>query len=100
MTREDDVAFLPKEPIPEFTSRLEEAEFWDTHDFADYWDDWKPVQLRVADTIEHGIMVWFDVQTLDRLFAFAEARGIDPSHLGGSWIADRLEAEALSAAQR
>ncbi len=29
-----------KEPIPEFKSREEEATFWDTHDIADYWDDW------------------------------------------------------------
>ncbi len=99
MTEEESV-FLPKEPIPEFKNRLEEAEFWDTHDLADYWDEFKPVELRVADKIEHGMMVWFDGQTLDRLIAFAEAHGLDPSHLGGSWIADRLQAEALATVER
>jgi hypothetical protein len=34
-----------KDPIPEFASRQEEAEFWDTHDFGDYWDDWQPVSV-------------------------------------------------------
>ncbi len=38
----------PKEPIPEFKSRQEEAEFWDTHDLADYWDEFKPVKVRFA----------------------------------------------------
>ena len=33
----------PKEPIPQFASREEEAAFWDEHDLADYWDDFKRV---------------------------------------------------------
>ena len=34
-----------KEPIPEFKSREEEATFWDTHDIADYWDNFAPVDI-------------------------------------------------------
>lgn len=33
----------PKEPIPQFSSREEEAAFWDEHDLADYWQDFEPV---------------------------------------------------------
>ncbi|MDO8691657.1 MAG: CopG family antitoxin [Dehalococcoidia bacterium] len=29
--------------LPEFQSHQEMAEFWDTHDFTDYMDDFKPV---------------------------------------------------------
>ena len=32
--------------IPEFKTREEEAEFWDTHDFTEYQDGFRPVELR------------------------------------------------------
>ena len=70
------------------------------HNAGDYWDDWKPVKRRVADMIEHGTMVWFDVQPLQRFRAVAEPQGIDPSHLGGSLFADRPEAEVVTTPQR
>ena len=31
----------PREPIPQLTTREEEAQLWDTHDFADYWDEFR-----------------------------------------------------------
>lgn len=34
--------------IPRFKSAREEAEFWETHDFADYWDDTEEVEMKVA----------------------------------------------------
>lgn len=34
--------------IPRFGSAREEAEFWETHDFADYWDDTEEVKMTVA----------------------------------------------------
>lgn len=36
----------PKEAIPHFKSREEEAEFWDTHDFTDFADEFKPVNVK------------------------------------------------------
>ena len=33
------------DPIPKFKNYKEEAEFWDTHSLADYWDEWKDVDL-------------------------------------------------------
>jgi CopG antitoxin of type II toxin-antitoxin system len=33
--------------IPKFKSKDEEAKFWDTHSFADYWDEFKPVDIIV-----------------------------------------------------
>jgi CopG antitoxin of type II toxin-antitoxin system len=49
MTDEYDESKLePYEPIPEFKSRQEEAEFWDTHDLADYWREFKTVKVRFA----------------------------------------------------
>ncbi len=37
-----------KSQIPDFNSREEEAHFWDTHSFADYWDAMKPIQVKFA----------------------------------------------------
>ena len=37
-----------KSRIPEFKTIEEEAEFWDTHDLADYWDELKPVKAPVC----------------------------------------------------
>ncbi|MHB8575587.1 MAG: CopG family antitoxin [Dehalococcoidia bacterium] len=42
-----------RDPIPEFASREEEARFWDTHDLADYWDEFKPVRVQFAKNISH-----------------------------------------------
>ena len=36
-----------KSRIPEFASREEEAEFWDTHDFTDYLDELEPVRALI-----------------------------------------------------
>ena len=39
---------MKKSKIPKFKSIEEEAEFWDTHSFADYWDEFKPVDLEAV----------------------------------------------------
>ena len=44
----DESKLKPYERIPEFKSREEEAEFWDTHDLADYWREFKTVKARFA----------------------------------------------------
>jgi hypothetical protein len=36
----------PKEPIPPFASREEEAAFWDEHDLSNYWDDFERVDAK------------------------------------------------------
>jgi hypothetical protein len=35
-----------KSCIPEFTSREEEAAFWETHVFTDYWDAFEVVDAK------------------------------------------------------
>lgn len=57
----------PKD-IPEFSSYAEEAEFWDTHSVAAYWDELEPAKITVPeDGINHlyriaeGLTVPFEV---------------------------------------
>jgi hypothetical protein len=83
----------PKEPIPQFKSREEEAEFWDTHDLADYWDDFKPVKVRFAKNLSEGITIRFDPETLEQLRGEARKKGIGPTTLARMWILERLQGQ-------
>jgi hypothetical protein len=90
---------LPKSPIPDFKSIEEEAAFWDTHDFTDYLDEFKPVNVRVSEqfrekSLSHGITVRLDDPTLRQLRERAHERGIGPSTLARMWIIDKLREEA------
>jgi predicted DNA binding CopG/RHH family protein len=81
----------PKEPIPEFKSRQEEAEFWDTHDLGEYWAEFQPVKVRFAKNLSEGITVRFDPETLNRLRAEAKKKGMGPTTLARMWILERLQ---------
>ena len=77
--------------IPEFASRAEEAEFWDTHDVTDYWDELKPVDVRFAKNVSGGIIsVRLDLETLQQLRALAEEKGIGATELVRTWILEGL----------
>jgi predicted DNA binding CopG/RHH family protein len=82
----------PKEPIPRFASREEEAEFWDTHDLADYWQDFRPVRVRFAKNLSEGITIRLDPETLAELRKQAHDRGIGPTTLVRMWIVEHLRA--------
>ena len=81
------------ERIPEFKSRAEEAAFWDTHDFADYWDEFKPVNVRFAKnlSLSEGITIRLDPRTLAALRSEAQEKGIGPTTLARMWILERLQ---------
>lgn len=78
--------------IPDFQNREEEAEWWDTHDLSDYWDELRPTDVRVAPdlTSEHRLTVRLagaDQAELDRR---ARDQGVGPSALVRRWIKERL----------
>jgi predicted DNA binding CopG/RHH family protein len=77
--------------IPEFASLEEEAEFWDTHDLADYWDEFKPVKVHFAKRLSEGITIRFDPETLKELRARAREKGLGPTTLARMWILERLQ---------
>jgi len=79
--------------IPEFASIEEEAEFWDSHDLSDYWDELRPVRVHVSPnltSVHHFLLDADDYADLDRA---ARARGIDASALARQWLKERLRAE-------
>jgi len=80
-----------KDPIPKFASYEEEAAFWDKHDLADYWDEFKPVKVRFAKNLSEGITIRFDSETLLKLRTQAKKKGIGPTTLARMWILERLQ---------
>lgn len=76
--------------IPQFASREEEAAWWDSHDLADYQDEFKTVRARFAKNLSKGIMVRLDPETLSELREQAHQQGIGPTTLARMWILERL----------
>ena len=76
--------------IPEFQSREEEAEWFDTHDMADYQDEFRTVKARFAKNLSENINIRLDRETLARLRQEAHAKGIGPTTLARMWILERL----------
>ncbi len=83
-----------KKPVSEFKTSQEEAEFWDTHSFADYWDDFKPVQVHLAKK-ERPVTVRFDRNTLTQLTQAAREKGMATTTLIRMWVMERLKAPQL-----
>lgn len=80
-----------KSRIPEFSSREEEAAFWDTHDVADYQDEFKTVRARFAKHLSEGITIRLDQETLQALREHAREKGIGPTTLARMWILEHLK---------
>lgn len=83
--------------IPEFANYQEEAEFWDTHDFTDYQDEFKPVRVRFVKNLSEGITVRLDPETLKKLRSLAREKGLGPSVLIRMWIMEQLKETSSSA---
>ncbi len=79
-----------KDPIPHDVSRKELAQFWDTHSFAAYRDELKPVQVRVAKNLSAGVTIRFTQGTLHQLRSRAYEQGIGPATLIRMWVLEKL----------
>ncbi len=93
MTRKRQGELAVPNRIPEFSSREEEAEWFDTHDMADYQDQFKTVRARFARNLTEALNVRLDKATLASLREIARARGIGPTTLVRMWILERLGEE-------
>lgn len=79
--------------IPKFKSIEEEANFWDTHSFADYWDEFKDVKVIVdlekprTDTLIVRLQKSFKKQ----LEKIAKSKGLNVSTLARMWLMEKLQ---------
>jgi len=80
----------PANHIPDFATREEEAEFWDTHDITDFLDELKPVKVRVSKTLGQGLTIRLNADDREALARRAEEQGIGPSTLARMWIKSQL----------
>lgn len=76
--------------IPDFSSRQEEAEFWDTHDITDFIDELTPVNAKFSKNLSEGITVRLDESTLNEIRMLASEQGIGPTTLMRMWVLDHL----------
>lgn len=67
------------------------AEWFDTHDLADYQDEFKTVKARFAKNLSHGLNIRLDAGTLEKLRIKAAEKGIGPTTLARMWLKERLQ---------
>lgn len=92
----------PKKPkLPDFNkmSDREIAEFWDTHDAADYWDEMEEVKERFIDVRPKKVIsMRIDEPTLKQLKKTAAKKGLGYQTLMRMWVKERLEEERKKSA--
>ncbi|MBI4318187.1 MAG: hypothetical protein HY675_06830 [Chloroflexi bacterium] len=86
--------------IPQLSSREEEARWFDTHDMADYQDEFKPVKARFAKNLSKGITIRLDQDTLEALRAYAHERGLGPTTVIRMWVLERLKEQRQASSEQ
>lgn len=81
--------------IPKFANEQEEAEFWATHDAAEFLPDTQPVDMTFTDARPRKtqIAIRFDLNTLMELRAVAQRKGVGYQTLIRMWVMERLTQE-------
>jgi len=79
--------------IPVFKSRDAEAKFWETHSLADYWDEFKDVDLLVElqKVKDETVVVRLQKNLKERLERIARAKGLNVSALARMWLMEKLQ---------
>ena len=86
--------------VPAFANRQEEAEFWDTHDFGDYWDETEPVDVTFSKNLSENLTVRLSPQALKLLRQQADQIGVGPSTLARMWIVEHLRVTSTRRSRR
>lgn len=76
--------------IPDFKSREEMAEWFDTHDLADYQDEFKTVKVRFSKNLSAGLNIRLDPNSLEQLRTIAHKKRVGPTTLARMWIMEHL----------
>jgi len=78
-----------------FVSEQEEAEFWATHDSAEYLDDTEPVDVMFVDAgpSEKQISLRLDAHVIEKLRTVAQSKDVGYQTLIRTWVMERLAQE-------
>lgn len=66
------------------------AEFWDTHDLADYWDQTEPAEFEISPKARRRYLVSVDQNLLLRIQQMAQIRGLTTETLVNLLLEQRL----------
>ena len=82
--------------IPRFANEQEEADFWATHDATEYLNETEPEYAVFVDARppKKQISLRLDPDTIDRLKAISDQKGIGYQTLIRMWVMERLTQEA------
>ncbi|NTU63360.1 MAG: hypothetical protein HGB05_08145 [Chloroflexi bacterium] len=80
-----------RDPIPKHFKGVEEAaEFWDTHDLADYWNLTHEAHFEV-DIQRRVFLTALEPQLAKKLTAVAHRQGISTETLINIWLSERAQ---------
>lgn len=83
-----------RDPIPEqFKSIEEAAEFWDSHDLADYWDLTAKADLEV-DIQRCLLLTALEPELAKKLTDCARKKGVSTETLINVWLSEKLTESA------
>lgn len=77
--------------IPKFKSEKEEADFWATHDSADYLSETKEVKAKFTRPKKILVSLRLDENTIAKLKKIAESKGIGYLELVRMWVLENLK---------
>lgn len=81
--------------FPDFNkmSYEEEAEWWDSHDFTEFWDKLADVDIIVGlhKPKEETLVVRLQKDLKDRLEKTAKSKGLNTSALARMWLMEKLQ---------
>jgi len=79
-----------RDPIPEHFKSIEEAaEFWDSHDLADYWDLTREANFEV-DIQRRVFLTALEPELAKKLGDCAHKQGISTETLINVWLSEKL----------
>lgn len=82
--------------LPKFKNYEEEAKFWDSHDFNEFWEGAKPVKLEFIDDSKHEEIITVRVKPKmkEKLEQMARNYGLNLSSLSRMWLIEKLQEAA------
>lgn len=84
-----------KNRLPDFNKMTykEEANWWDTHDLGNYWDELEDVDIVVEleKPRDETIVLRVQKQVKDRIDKFARGLGLNLSTLARMWLMEKLQ---------
>lgn len=89
-------------PIPRFKNEDEERDFWATHDFTDYLDYFKPVELDLSELkpSTESISLRLPAYMLARIKELANAKDVPYQSLMKIFLAERVDKELTKSVAR